>query len=111
MSLDLTIWTDLAERNVTAFRLALDTGQGARSHNVLTSCLACSGIPEPIIQMDKQLKTVPVYNNFVQSYADKFMKMDLYEDAWVDFLALLPQNAELLELGCGPGKRHPVLFG
>ena len=53
--------------------------------------------------MDKQLKTIEVYNNFVQNYADKFMKMDLYEDTWLDFLALLPQNKKLLELGCGPG--------
>lgn len=53
--------------------------------------------------MDKQIKTIQVYNNFVQSYADKFMKMDLYNDTWLDFLALLPAHAKLLELGCGPG--------
>ena len=53
--------------------------------------------------MDKQLKTVQVYDNFVRSYADKFMKMDLYNDTWLDFLALLPAHAKLLELGCGPG--------
>ena len=53
--------------------------------------------------MDHQLQTVQVYNDFVQNYVDKFMKMELYEDTWLDFLALLPPNASLLELGCGPG--------
>lgn len=42
-------------------------------------------------------------SKFKRYYADKFMKMDLYVDTWLDFLALLPQDAKLLELGCGPG--------
>lgn len=53
--------------------------------------------------MDKKLKTIEVYDKFVQNYADKHSGRDLYHDAWLDFLSLLPQNASLLELGCGPG--------
>lgn len=53
--------------------------------------------------MDKQLKTVEVYNQHVQEYINTFMSFDLYNDTFNDCLALLPENSDVLELGCGPG--------
>jgi len=53
--------------------------------------------------MDKQLKTIEVYNKHVHEYINKFMDFDLYNDTFDDCLSLLPQNANVIELGCGPG--------
>ncbi len=53
--------------------------------------------------MDHQLKTIHVYNQYVDAYVTKFMSFDLYDDTFNDLLALLPKESNLLELGCGPG--------
>lgn len=53
--------------------------------------------------MDNQLRTVNIYNQYVENYINKFMYFDLYNDTFEDFLNLLPQNSKVLELGCGPG--------
>jgi cyclopropane fatty-acyl-phospholipid synthase-like methyltransferase len=53
--------------------------------------------------MDKQLQTVNVYNQYVKEYINKFMNFDLYHDTFDYFLELLPKDAKVLELGCGPG--------
>lgn len=53
--------------------------------------------------MDKQLKTVEVYNQHVHEYINKFMHFDLYNDTFDYCLSLLPQNSDIIELGCGPG--------
>lgn len=53
--------------------------------------------------MDKQLETVNIYNLYVDNYINKFMNFDLYDDTFDYFLDLLPQNSQILELGCGPG--------
>jgi len=53
--------------------------------------------------MDQQLQTVNIYNQYVENYINKFMTFDLYNDTFDYFLNLLPQNSQVLELGCGPG--------
>jgi trans-aconitate methyltransferase len=52
--------------------------------------------------MDKQLNTINIYNKHVQDYVNKFMDLQ-YKDTFDRFLELLPENATILELGCGPG--------
>jgi cyclopropane fatty-acyl-phospholipid synthase-like methyltransferase len=54
-------------------------------------------------EMDKQLHTVNIYNQYVKEYIDKFMNFDLYNDTFDYFLKLLPRESNVLELGCGPG--------
>lgn len=49
------------------------------------------------------------WNNVAQLYNDHFMDLELYDDTYEAFVAILPvQNASVLELGCGPGNitRH-----
>lgn len=53
--------------------------------------------------MNDYLHTVNVYNQYVQEYVNKFMDLNLYKDTFDYFLELVPMNATILELGCGPG--------
>ena len=53
--------------------------------------------------MDNQLKTIEVYNQYVNEYVRKFMHFDLYDDTFDFLLDLIPKNSNMLELGCGPG--------
>jgi trans-aconitate methyltransferase len=53
--------------------------------------------------MDNHLHTVNVYNRHVKEYVGKFMSLDLYKDTFDHLLEILPMNAHVLELGCGPG--------
>jgi len=53
--------------------------------------------------MDNQLKTIEVYNQYVNEYVEKFMTFDLYKDTFDYLLNALPKNSTLIELGCGPG--------
>lgn len=53
--------------------------------------------------MDNQLKTIAVYNQYVNAYENKFMTFDLYNDTFDVLLDKIPTNANILELGCGPG--------
>jgi len=53
--------------------------------------------------MEHQLKTVHIYNQYVNNYIEKFMNFDLYQDTFDDILNLLPINGKVCELGCGPG--------
>lgn len=43
------------------------------------------------------------WNNVAQMYNDKFMSMDFYNASYDRFCSLLPPNAKVLEVGCGPG--------
>ncbi len=53
--------------------------------------------------MDSHLHTVNIYNKHVKDYVNKFMDLDLYKDTFDSVLEILPKNASVLELGCGPG--------
>ena len=54
-----------------------------------------------MIQNSETLKT---WDLLAEAYRDGFMELDLYNDTYDQFLSLLvDQNAELLEIGCGPG--------
>ena len=53
--------------------------------------------------MNKHQHTVNVYNQYVQEYVNRFMDLGLYRDTFDYFLELVPANAKVLELGCGPG--------
>lgn len=55
------------------------------------------------IEMDRHHHTVNVYNQHVQEYVNRFMDLGLYKDTFDILLELLPPNARILELGCGPG--------
>jgi predicted TPR repeat methyltransferase len=53
--------------------------------------------------MDKNRHTVEVYNQHVDTYVHKFMDLGLYKDTFDPLLKHLPTDAQVLELGCGPG--------
>ena len=54
--------------------------------------------------MDKTKIAVNVFNKNAQLYQNKFMDVDLYADTFDFFCnAIAKENAELLELACGPG--------
>lgn len=53
--------------------------------------------------MDNHLKTIAVYNQYVNAYEQKFMTFDLYNDTFDVLLDKIPANGKILELGCGPG--------
>ncbi len=54
--------------------------------------------------MDKNKIAVDVFNKLAKTYQDKFMDVDLYEDSF-DFFCqnIRTENAEILEIACGPG--------
>jgi trans-aconitate methyltransferase len=54
--------------------------------------------------MDKNENAVNIFNKMAQGYQDKFMNVDLYADT-LDFFckSIKIENAEVLELACGPG--------
>lgn len=48
--------------------------------------------------------TVQTYDKVAAAYQDKFMDMDLYNDTYDRFCQLIGKpDAQVLELGCGPG--------
>lgn len=53
--------------------------------------------------MDKTQKAVAVFNKLADVYQQKFMNVDLYADSLDALCKLLPENASVLELACGPG--------
>ncbi|HYE54428.1 MAG TPA: class I SAM-dependent methyltransferase [Chitinophagaceae bacterium] len=53
--------------------------------------------------MDKARHNAEVYNQYVHEYIDKFMDLGLYRDTFDHLLSVLPKEAKVLELGCGPG--------
>jgi 2-polyprenyl-3-methyl-5-hydroxy-6-metoxy-1,4-benzoquinol methylase len=54
--------------------------------------------------MDLTKKAVEVFNKFAKPYADKFMDVSMYKDSFDIFCKkTTPENAEILEIACGPG--------
>ncbi|KUG09589.1 class I SAM-dependent methyltransferase [Solirubrum puertoriconensis] len=54
--------------------------------------------------MDQYALTFDAFDKMAQAYQDRYMDLDLYNDTYDAFCALLPQpHARILELGCGPG--------
>ena len=55
-------------------------------------------------QEDRYKATFEAYDKVASAYQDKFMDMDLYNDTYDLFCALIQkQNATVFEIGCGPG--------
>ena len=54
--------------------------------------------------MDKTKNSVALFDKFANEYQDKFMDVNLYSDSF-DFFCknIVKENAEILELACGPG--------
>lgn len=53
---------------------------------------------------DRIKETIETYNASAQSYQDKFMAMDLYNDTYDTFCSLIKKsNVRILEIGIGPG--------
>lgn len=54
--------------------------------------------------MDKTKLAVEVFNSCAKEYQDKFMYLDLYNDTFDLFCdSIKKQNADILEVACGPG--------
>lgn len=54
--------------------------------------------------MDKYKITSTTWNKLAQIYQDMFMDLDLYNDSYDSFCEIISkQNADILEIGCGPG--------
>lgn len=54
--------------------------------------------------MDKSKISVAVFDKYAQQYQDKFMDLSQYHDTFDLFCAAIGKtNAEVLEIGCGPG--------
>ena len=54
--------------------------------------------------MDKNKQAVEIFNKLAQGYQDKFMDVSLYHDSFDAFCNLVKkENANILELACGPG--------
>lgn len=54
--------------------------------------------------MDKNKITIETYNKSAKHYQDKFWEMHLYDDTYDTFCNLIgKKNADILEVGCGPG--------
>src|SRR5690606_2813724 len=54
--------------------------------------------------MDKYKETFNTWNNIASLYQEKFMALEVYNDSY-DFIcnAMDTPNAQLLDIGCGPG--------
>lgn len=53
--------------------------------------------------MDKYKETFETWNKVAALYQEKFMHLDIYNESYDAFCDLLPANASVLEIGCGPG--------
>ena len=53
--------------------------------------------------MNKSQQAVDVFNRRADSYREKYMDVGLYADTLDALGAVLPPQAHVLELGCGPG--------
>ncbi len=53
--------------------------------------------------MDPHKITIETYNKVAESYQDRFMDFDFYNDTYDDFCELIKPNASIFEIACGPG--------
>lgn len=54
--------------------------------------------------MNQHKLVADCFNKYASLYQDRFMDIDLYNDTYDRFCALIKkQNANILEIGCGPG--------
>ena len=54
--------------------------------------------------MDRYKTTIKTWNKVALMYQEKFMDLDLYDDSYDLFCELIAKkNANILEIGCGPG--------
>lgn len=53
--------------------------------------------------MEKYKKTIATWDTLAELYEDKFMELKLYDKTYDAFLKRLKVNAQVLEIGCGPG--------
>lgn len=53
--------------------------------------------------MSDNLSPIHIFNSRASEYQEKFMDVGLYYDGLDEFIKRLKPNAEILELGCGPG--------
>lgn len=52
----------------------------------------------------KNKTTIETYNTVAETYQDKFMNMDLYNESFETFCKLIQKpNAKILDIACGPG--------
>jgi ubiquinone/menaquinone biosynthesis C-methylase UbiE len=60
--------------------------------------------------MDKTLKTINGYNHCAAEFAAQHFNLGAYEQYVRDFAVLLPPQARILDLGCGPGNIACYLY-
>ncbi len=53
--------------------------------------------------MNPNQETISTWNKIAHLYEEKFMNLDLYNDSYDRFCALISKKASILEVGCGPG--------
>ncbi len=53
--------------------------------------------------MDKYKETFETWNKVASLYEEKFMDLDIYDETYDLVCHLLPAQAKLFEIGCGPG--------
>ena len=53
--------------------------------------------------MDRDALVLNTFNRVASEYQEIFMNFDLYDDSYDTFCELLIQNADVLEIACGPG--------
>ena len=61
--------------------------------------------------MDKVKHNASVYDTHVNEYVSRFMDLSLYKESFRYMVENLPENADVLELGCGPGNVIKYLHG
>lgn len=61
--------------------------------------------------MNRDSTTQNTYNRAAQSYWEKKSPVTLYNASFDTFFEMLPQNAPVFELGCGPGNVSQYLLG
>lgn len=59
---------------------------------------------------DNFKNAVSIFNKYASGYQEKYMNVSLYKDSLGELLKLLPLEASVLDLGCGPGNISSFLL-
>lgn len=59
---------------------------------------------------DNFKNAVSIFNKYASGYEEKYMDVALYKKSLEELLKLLPQEASVLDLGCGPGNISSFLL-